>query len=87
MRIFYFFFCSECQVQLINMFGKSLQYGCEYIYQSMPRMLSTWLDFGTQLAQDTRKPRGVEGISERKAAMNKMTALVGEWLNTPIYHC
>ncbi|XP_054272921.1 serine/threonine-protein kinase ATR-like [Macrosteles quadrilineatus] len=66
----------ECQVQLINMFGKSLQYGCEYIYQSMPRMLSTWLDFGTQLAQDTRKPRGVEGISERKAAMNKMTALV-----------
>ncbi|XP_029472916.1 serine/threonine-protein kinase ATR isoform X2 [Rhinatrema bivittatum] len=29
-------------------FGRSLQYGNQYIYQSMPRMLSLWLDFGAK---------------------------------------
>uniref|UniRef100_A0A8C5MNU7 Serine/threonine-protein kinase ATR n=1 Tax=Leptobrachium leishanense TaxID=445787 RepID=A0A8C5MNU7_9ANUR len=30
-------------------FGRSLQYGNQYIYQSMPRMLSLWLDFGAKV--------------------------------------
>ncbi|KAG8511432.1 Serine/threonine-protein kinase ATR, partial [Galemys pyrenaicus] len=29
-------------------FGRSLQYGNQFIYQSMPRMLSLWLDFGAK---------------------------------------
>uniref|UniRef100_H3ANL6 Serine/threonine-protein kinase ATR n=1 Tax=Latimeria chalumnae TaxID=7897 RepID=H3ANL6_LATCH len=29
-------------------FGRSLQYGNQYIYQSMPRMLSLWLDYGAK---------------------------------------
>nr|XP_044992414.1 serine/threonine-protein kinase ATR isoform X2 [Jaculus jaculus] len=29
-------------------FGSSLQYGNQFIYQSMPRMLSLWLDFGAK---------------------------------------
>lgn len=29
-------------LNIINCFGKSLQYGSTYIYQSMPRMLSIW---------------------------------------------
>ncbi|OWR53666.1 putative esr1 protein [Danaus plexippus plexippus] len=28
----------------LNSYGKSLQYGHKYLYQSMPRMLSIWLD-------------------------------------------
>lgn len=32
----------EIQVHIINCFGKSLQYGSNYIYQSIPRMLSIW---------------------------------------------
>lgn len=27
---------------------RSLQYGNQFIYQSMPRMLSLWLDFGAK---------------------------------------
>ncbi|XP_053567639.1 serine/threonine-protein kinase ATR [Bombina bombina] len=30
-------------------FGRSLQYGNQFIYQSMPRMLSLWLDFGAKV--------------------------------------
>ncbi|XP_075426221.1 serine/threonine-protein kinase ATR isoform X3 [Ascaphus truei] len=30
-------------------FGKSLEYGNQFIYQSMPRMLSLWLDFGAKV--------------------------------------
>nr|XP_014987478.2 serine/threonine-protein kinase ATR isoform X2 [Macaca mulatta] len=29
-------------------FGRSLQYGNQFIYQSMPRMLTLWLDYGTK---------------------------------------
>lgn len=32
----------EMLLHIINCFGKSLQYGSTYIYQSMPRMLSIW---------------------------------------------
>lgn len=32
-------------------FGKSLQYGCRHIYQSMPRMLGLWLEFGTRVSE------------------------------------
>ncbi|MGH0119838.1 UNVERIFIED_CONTAM: hypothetical protein FKN15_043271 [Acipenser sinensis] len=34
---------------IVLFFGKSLQFGNQYIYQSMPRMLSLWLDFGAKV--------------------------------------
>ncbi|XP_075717588.1 serine/threonine-protein kinase ATR isoform X2 [Rhinoderma darwinii] len=33
---------------IVYHFGRSLQYGNQFIYQSMPRMLSLWLDFGAK---------------------------------------
>ncbi|XP_046670128.1 serine/threonine-protein kinase ATR-like [Homalodisca vitripennis] len=68
----------EYQVDIIYYFGKSLEYGCEYIYQSMPRMLSIWLDFGTQLAQDciSIPNRNTANLAERRATMDKMTTLI-----------
>ncbi|XP_032621521.1 serine/threonine-protein kinase ATR isoform X5 [Chelonoidis abingdonii] len=33
---------------IVHHFGRSLQYGNQFIYQSMPRMLSLWLDFGAK---------------------------------------
>lgn len=69
----------EHQVHMINFFGKSLQFGCEYIYQSMPRMLSVWLDFGTQLAQDSMSNRLTDSLAERRSAMDKMTALISTY--------
>lgn len=41
----------EILLQIINCFGKSLQYGSTYIYQSMPRMLSIWFDYGTRILE------------------------------------
>jgi serine/threonine-protein kinase ATR len=35
----------------VKHFGFSLLYGNQYIYQSMPRLLSLWLDYGTLLAE------------------------------------
>ena len=31
---------------VVKHYGMSLQYGSKYIYQSMPRLLTLWLDFG-----------------------------------------
>lgn len=69
----------DLQARVINHFGKSLEYGCEYIYQSMPRMLSVWLDCGAQLAQEI-KPDGntIANLAEKKAHMVKLTEIIGK---------
>ncbi|XP_076061506.1 serine/threonine-protein kinase atr-like isoform X2 [Oratosquilla oratoria] len=36
-------------VHIVFSFGKSLNFGCRHIYQSMPRMLSIWLDHGSKV--------------------------------------
>lgn len=32
-------------------FFRALQFGNQYIYQAMPRMLSLWLDFGAKVCE------------------------------------
>ena len=32
-------------------FGNSLKHGNQYIYQSMPRMLTLWLDYGSEVTE------------------------------------
>ena len=34
----------------INTYCRSLKYGCEFIYQSLTRLLTIWLDFASDLA-------------------------------------
>lgn len=36
---------------VITNYGGSLMYGHKYIFQSMPRMLTLWLDFGADVAR------------------------------------
>ena len=36
----------EYLVDILNYYAMSLEHGCQYIYQSLPRMMSLWLDFG-----------------------------------------
>uniref|UniRef100_H3DQ41 Serine/threonine-protein kinase ATR n=1 Tax=Tetraodon nigroviridis TaxID=99883 RepID=H3DQ41_TETNG len=36
---------------IVLYFGKALQFGNQYIYQAMPRMLSLWLDFGARVCE------------------------------------
>ena len=35
--------------QRLGSFNRALQFGNQYIYQAMPRMLSLWLDFGAKV--------------------------------------
>uniref|UniRef100_A0A8D0H3M6 FAT domain-containing protein n=1 Tax=Sphenodon punctatus TaxID=8508 RepID=A0A8D0H3M6_SPHPU len=54
-------------------FGRSLQYGNQFIYQSMPRMLSLWLDFGAK-AYDCEKAARIDRVPMKNdlAKINKV---------------
>lgn len=75
---------------MVNFYGKSLRYGCNYIYQSMPRMLSIWLDFGTSVAEaEKEKDRTrakMEVINDMKTNLDKMTKIVGKHVKFCIKH-
>jgi serine/threonine-protein kinase ATR len=34
--------------EIVNNYATSLEYGCQFIYQSLPRMITLWLDFGAE---------------------------------------
>lgn len=36
----------EYITEIVSFYAMSLEHGCQYIYQSLPRMMSLWLDFG-----------------------------------------
>ncbi|XP_050687762.1 serine/threonine-protein kinase ATR-like isoform X2 [Eriocheir sinensis] len=64
---------------IILSFGKSLQHGCCHIYQSMPRMLGLWLEFGTRVSElEIREGRSaastrnssLELLQEKLATLN-----------------
>ncbi|KAF7269206.1 hypothetical protein GWI33_017672 [Rhynchophorus ferrugineus] len=68
---------SDLQLHIVNNFGKSLYYGTNYIYQSMPRLLSIWFDYGTRLG-------GVSNTNqkeERRNVLVKMTKIIDGFLN------
>lgn len=42
----------ENHFNVMKLFGQSLMFGCEFIYQSLSRMLNVWLDFANCLVDD-----------------------------------
>ncbi|XP_035661643.1 serine/threonine-protein kinase ATR-like [Branchiostoma floridae] len=40
----------EIILYVVTYFGRSLQYGNQHIYQSMPRLLALWLDYGAKVS-------------------------------------
>lgn len=68
---------------MVKNFGQSLQYGNKFIYQSMPRMLSLWLDFGAGVVEQEKKERsrststsgasqGLEKLRQTLKTLNKV---------------
>lgn len=55
------------KIKMVKYFGQSLKFGYEYIYQTVPRMLSIWLDLGEKL--DTE---------DKVNAMQKINHMIGE---------
>ena len=42
--------CSDFIPFVLKHYGQSLQFGNKFIYQSMPRLLTIWLDFGATVS-------------------------------------
>ncbi|XP_063984803.1 serine/threonine-protein kinase ATR-like [Diachasmimorpha longicaudata] len=40
--------------KVINYYGRSLQFSCKYVHQSMPRMLTIWMDFAEKVHTSER---------------------------------
>ncbi|CAK9833676.1 Serine/threonine-protein kinase atr [Anthophora retusa] len=66
----------DLQVHTMNYYGKSLQYGCKYIHQSMPRMLTIWLDFASRATSRTNHLGHTEHDKLRDDALLKMTKIM-----------
>uniref|UniRef100_A0A3B3YIZ0 Serine/threonine-protein kinase ATR n=1 Tax=Poecilia mexicana TaxID=48701 RepID=A0A3B3YIZ0_9TELE len=56
---------------IVTFFGRALQFGNQYIYQAMPRMLSLWLDFGAKVC-DGRADR------QMRQELGKINAVMEE---------
>lgn len=64
---------SNYQKEIIKLYGTSMLYGCQYIHQSMPRLLSIWLDFTAKLYTEDHYRK----VSQ---SMNQMVARFSERL-------
>ncbi|XP_034947758.1 serine/threonine-protein kinase ATR-like [Chelonus insularis] len=63
------------QINIINNYGKSLQFGCKYIHQSMPRMLTIWMNFALKVVTNRSSSRAqVETFS-------KMSKIIGVYVD------
>uniref|UniRef100_A0A4W6DTL7 Serine/threonine-protein kinase ATR n=1 Tax=Lates calcarifer TaxID=8187 RepID=A0A4W6DTL7_LATCA len=60
---------------IVQYFGKALQYGNQYIYQAMPRMLSLWLDFGAKVCECEKAGRADRQMRQE---LNKINTAVSE---------
>ncbi|GJJ07321.1 hypothetical protein Clacol_001522 [Clathrus columnatus] len=51
----------ECNYQTIKCYAKTLQIGSKYVYQTMPRMLTLWLDLGEKIPHSSvANDRGID---------------------------
>ncbi|XP_060828354.1 serine/threonine-protein kinase atr-like [Bombus pascuorum] len=66
----------DLQVHTMNYYGKSLQYGCKYIHQSMPRMLTIWLDFASRATSRSDSLNDGEQEKFRRDALLKMSKIM-----------
>uniref|UniRef100_UPI0037E75C66 serine/threonine-protein kinase ATR n=1 Tax=Semicossyphus pulcher TaxID=241346 RepID=UPI0037E75C66 len=55
---------------IVLYFGKALQFGNQYIYQAMPRMLSLWLDFGAKVCECEKAGRADRQMRQELAKIN-----------------
>ncbi|KAM8833099.1 serine/threonine-protein kinase ATR [Synchiropus picturatus] len=57
---------------IITYFGKALQFGNQYIYQAMPRMLSLWLDFGAKVCECEKAGRADRLLKQDLSKINSV---------------
>ena len=67
-------------MHVVTNYGMSLQYGNQFIYQSMPRMLSLWLDYGAEVSEFNKQKPGFSAAANRAslASLNKVIELINQ---------
>ncbi|TRY93692.1 hypothetical protein DNTS_029400 [Danionella cerebrum] len=61
---------------IVTYFGKSLQFGNQYIYQAMPRMLTLWLDYGAKVYEFEKAGRSDR--VQMRAELTKINSVISE---------
>ncbi|XP_077477545.1 serine/threonine-protein kinase ATR [Stigmatopora argus] len=59
---------------IVLYFGAALQFGNQYIYQAMPRMLSLWLDFGAKVCECEKAGRADRTMRQELSKINAVVA-------------
>jgi serine/threonine-protein kinase ATR len=66
--------------EITSHYAKSLEFGCQYIYQSLPRMIALWLDFGADYFDCCRDARDAV---QKQTLIRQLGAILSK-LNTTI---
>ena len=64
---------------MLQFFGQSLLYGNQYIYESMPRMLSLWLDYGAEVAEGEGKGKNEQVMKGMKSLLSQLNKVSTYW--------
>ena len=61
----------------VNTYCRSLKYGCEFIYQSLTRVLTMWLDFASDLVPfiKTNQPQQSTTTSRKQQTISTITSI------------
>lgn len=78
---------------VIENYLRSLMFGCKYISETMPRLLTLWLEFGTEFERsiskevpDDTRVRAMETRPKMMETMNKQVKKYGEKVPTYLYY-
>uniref|UniRef100_A0AAX7TJ54 Serine/threonine-protein kinase ATR n=1 Tax=Astatotilapia calliptera TaxID=8154 RepID=A0AAX7TJ54_ASTCA len=59
---------------IVTFFGNALQFGNQYIYQAMPRMLSLWLDYGAKVCECEKAGRADRQMRQELSKINTVVS-------------
>ncbi|XP_060578307.1 serine/threonine-protein kinase ATR-like [Ruditapes philippinarum] len=80
----------EFVVHVVKNLATSLRYGNQFIYQSLPRLLSLWLDFGTSVVDQEKRERSKgsssssssQSLQKNKNNLSKLNNMIGTFGKT-----
>ena len=68
-------------MHVVHNFGQSLWFGSTHIYQSLPRMLTLWLDYGAEVAASSGQGRSESSLKLARSLLS----LINQYKQLIIY--
>ena len=63
---------------IIQQYARSLLYGCNHLHQSLARLLSLWLDYGSRVAKYVAQTKKTQ--DEMAKCLSKMNELIRRFM-------